>query len=494
MGQSLIKDSFSADDYQQFAERLKNQLNVLPQLLARDDFDAEPASLGAELELSLIDAEGRPACCNLQLLNALEDDHFTPEIDRFNLEYNCDPLPLAGAPFSTMAKQLHAAINKLRANAGDHGIEAVMTGILPTLEAADLAVTAMTPTKRYQALDALLREHRERPFELNINGDDPLRMQADCVTVEGANTSFQVHLKVPPERFVGMMNASYLALGPVLAVTGNSPYFLGHRLWDETRIVVFKQAVDDRRRSEQTRHKAARVGIGSDWWSGSAAQSISRHLLAHDVLLPLLGDEDASAVLAAGGVPSMAELRVHNGTIWHWNRPVYDSAAGGHLRIEFRALPSGPSIADMVANAALMLGLSLAFEAQGLASANGMPFESAEYNLYRGAQSGLDAKLRWPGEPDRSLIAATDIVLRYLPEAELALQRAGVNADEAGRQLDIVRQRIESSITGARWQEACTQYFESKFGRREALSKMLLCYRDLSLDAAPVHLWPQSFS
>jgi hypothetical protein len=49
-------------------------------------------------------------------------------------------------------------------------------------------------------------------------------------------------------------------------------------------------------------------------------------------------------------VPALAELSLHNGTIYRWNRPIYDVVDGRpHLRVENRVLPAGPTVVDAVA-------------------------------------------------------------------------------------------------------------------------------------------------
>ena len=83
--------------------------------------------------------------------------------------------------------------------------------------------------------------------------------------------------------------------------------------------------------------------------------------------------------------PTLAELRLHQGTVWLWNRPVYDNLGGGHLRIEMRALPAGPTAVDMVANAAFLIGLAEGLRPHINELLPGLPFPRAEYNFYRAA-------------------------------------------------------------------------------------------------------------
>ena len=178
------------------------------------------------------------------------------------------------------------------------------------------------------------------------------------MSLEGAATSFQVHLRVDPAAFARTYNAVQAATAPVLAVAGNSPTFLGHRLWEETRIALCKQSLDERDR-RGLRRRLARVAFGTGWLRGGALELFAEGVRLYQPLLPVLGDHDPSDGGDQWRAPPLEELRLHQGTVWRWNRAVYDPASGGHLRIEMRALPAGPTVVDMLANAALLVGLSL---------------------------------------------------------------------------------------------------------------------------------------
>ncbi len=490
MGQDIQQQAFTPADYAEFAEKLSQSHAAMTALLDRPGFGAGAPSIGAELEMSLVDADGRPARINQTLLATMADPAFTAEINRFNLEYNSPPLALSGTPFTQLEAQLGAALDQVRRVAAEHGARPLTVGILPSLRATDLGPEAMTPVARYRVLNQILRAHRGRPFRLNINGADPLQLEADDVTYEGANTSLQVHLKVPPDQFVATYNAAQLALGPMLAIAGNSPLFLQHRLWEETRIVVFKQSVDDRSMQMASAHTASRVGLGSRWWEGSLADCLRTHLETFDPLLPICSDEDIPALIAAGETPRLAEWRTHNGTIWHWNRPVYDDVDGGHLRIEFRVLPAGPTLPDMLANAAFMLGLTRGL-AQSLPNMTALPFSKVEFNMYRGAQQGLRAMLCWP-TPDGEVQQRDIVPLLHelLPIARSGLLSAGITQAETDARLAIIEARLANGQTGAQWQNAFLTATEQNCSRDEALRRLVNRYDALAQTHQPVHTWP----
>jgi gamma-glutamyl:cysteine ligase YbdK (ATP-grasp superfamily) len=491
MGLDLDRDRFAEDDYRRFAERLTHGLAALAEVLARPGFGEGEPTIGAELELCLVDAAGRPVPKNLEVLADTGDPRVVAEIDRFNLEINTEPSPLAGAPFSALAAELEGALAAIRRAAAQHGASTATVGILPTLSPADLGAEALTDAHRYRALSHGLKRARRERFRVRIEGEDALDVESDDVAMEGANTSFQVHLRVPPRDFCDVYNAAQLATAPALAVAVNSPTLLGQRLWDETRIALFRQAVDDRFVLEADDWRPARVSFGHGWARGGALELFEEGVALHEPLLPVCGPEDPLACARAGGTPTLAELRTHHGTVWRWNRAIYDHHAGGHLRVEMRALPSGPTIVDMAANAAFLLGVTLALAPDARSLTSRMTFGHARRNFYCAARYGLEAELLWPSPtpPSPRPVHAADLVLRLLPVAERALVRAGVNASEAARMMEVIHQRARRGVTPAGWQRRAIASLAPRLGQAEAITEMFARYRAESATGRPVHEW-----
>ena len=394
MGLEIDRIDFDDVDRRVFAERLDRSLEVLEDLLGRPGFGDGAASLGAELEVSLVDERGQPLMRNAEVLEESVDPRLTVELDRFNLEANLRHGPLAGSSFSALRRECDECLSELRRAAARHGARLAMVGILPTLTRDQLDGDAMTPCLRYEALSRSLRDMRDEPFLLDIHGDDDLRLTCEDVTYEGAATSFQVHLRVPPSDFAAVYDGIQLATPLVLAAAGNSPTFLGRRLWHETRIALFKQAVDHRPERGQE-GRPARVSFG-EGWTASPLDLFRSAVEGHPALLPVMDDEDPDAALGAGRAPGLRELRLHQGTVWRWNRAIYDPAEGGHLRVEMRALPSGPTVVDMVANAAFQVGLALQVASEAEHWRESALFEVVHADLYRAAREGLAAPLTWP--------------------------------------------------------------------------------------------------
>ena len=265
---------------------------------------------------------------------------------------------------------------------------------------------------------------------------------------EAANTSMQLHLQVTPATFANYWNASQAIAGVQVAVGANSPFLFGRRLWDETRVALFEQATDTRLDEHKNQAVRPRVWFGERWIT-SIFDLFEENVRYFPALLPICDEEDPAAVVAAGGVPRLGELRLHNGTVYRWNRPVYD--VGGeygrpHLRVENRVLPAGPTVVDMLANAAFYFGLSRAFAEADRPVWSQLPYTAAEQNFYLGCRGGLSANLYWPGDGE---VRVTDLVLnRLLPAAYEGLDRFGVDPAIRDRLLGIIERRCALGRNG----------------------------------------------
>jgi hypothetical protein len=497
VGAEIEEEDFTAEDFQTFDERLATGLDALRAIVGEPGFGEGETTIGAELELNLVDALAQPLFLNRHVLPLTDDRRMAVELDRFNLECNARPMRLAGHPFAMLERELESALLELGRAAAPLGGRVVAIGILPTLLAEHLRPDALTDSPRYRALSRGLRAMRRTPFKARIDGEEPITFTCDDVQMVGANTSFQVHLRVRPQDFARTYNAAQMAIAPVLAASGNSPLFLGRCLWQETRIALFKQGTDARGAApgghdDDTWRRPARVGYGHGWVREGVVELFEESVRLHAPLLPVVSDEDPHAVLALGGMPALAELRLHHGTVYPWNRAIFDPANGGHLRVELRALPAGPSILDMVANAAFALGLTLGLAPRIDALLAGLPFGLAEWSFYRAAKQGLDAELLWPTTRGVSpeVVSARELVVRLAPLAREGLLSGGVDPTEADRMIDVFVGRAETGRTGARWQRAALAKLEADMPRSEALAAMVERYMEHAASKLPVHEWP----
>ncbi len=491
MGLDIDKTSFSHNDYCQFKSRLNDNLLALQVLLNKPGFGAGEASIGAELELYIVDENGRPLLINEELLAAAADPLLTPELNLYNLEYNLAPQKLGGRALFALENDICQKLEELNSLAMKYKGRMVMCGILPTLCKADFGSACMTNRNRYHALVNCLIERRGSRFRININGDDPLQLDMGDVTLEGANTSFQIHYRVEPEAYADTYNSFQLVMPLVLGVAVNSPSLLGHLLWQETRIPLFKQAIDTRKVDPYRWHPPPRVHFGNGWIRQGAFELFCEAVRTYEPLLPISASDDPFQSLQNGDAPSLHELRLHLGSVWLWNRPVYDHNDGGHLRIEMRALPAGPTPIDMIANSALLIGLSEAVRSEINNLLPALPFYLAEHNFYRAAQFGLQAKLLWP-DPEQNgcrEVLLCDVLRQLLPDAKKALLAIGIAAEDTNRYMTVIEDRLESGQTGSLWQRRYLARNEKQHSRDKALHMMLESMIENARGNRPVSEW-----
>ena len=490
MGLSIDKHEFSAAEYAQFSNKVRLDLQVLKALLQQPGFGDGPSSIGAEVEFYIVNPELRVQPINTQIAAQINDPQLTVELNRFNLEYNLSPQPLKGSPFMDTEQELLQAIANINAAAQPMQGELVPIGILPTLQQQDIGPETMTDMPRYHALSNALCAQRGEPFRIHIGGNDVIDLETNDVTLEGANTSFQLHWRVPAERFADYFNAVQIVTPIALALASNSPSLFGHHLWDETRIALFKQSVDSRSPYHKTWRHPPRVYFGNGWirdaWELFAASAA-----LYPPIIPLVSDEDPDALLRTGKIPELSELKLHQGTTWPWNRAIYDHQAGGHLRIEVRALPAGPTAIDMCANGLFVIGAALALldDMDHLTSI--LPFHYAEHNFYHAAKYGLNANMIWP-HMDQVRLEETPLITiarKLLPRAIAALSETALDQKEIHRLMNIIQNRIEAGISGARWQRHITETLMKTQHPDDAFHNMLSLYMYNQKRNIPIHEW-----
>jgi CBS domain-containing protein/gamma-glutamyl:cysteine ligase YbdK (ATP-grasp superfamily) len=448
MGQSEILE-FSGEARRNFMRALLYDLRALEFMLERGLFEEGVARIGAEQELFLVDRACHPALASLAMLERLKDPHFTTELGAFQLEINLDPQDFGGACLSRLERQLEDLVARARLTAHELGLEIVLTGILPTIRKSDLGLESMVPLPRYKALNDATTRLRGDAYYIHIRGVDELRAQHDSVMVEACNASFQMHLQVSAKEFANAYNIAQVVTGPVLAAATNSPILWGRRLWAETRIALFEQAVDSRNPG-QAREMAPRVTFGNRWVRRSVFELYKEDIGRFRALVGTDLDEDPLAEIAAGRAPALKALRLHNGTIYRWNRACYGITNGKpHLRIENRVLPSGPSTVDEVANGAFWLGLMNGLMKRHEDVTKLIEFEQAKLNFVAAARLGLGSSMTWLDGRERP---TTELIADHLlPIAAEGLDAAGILAVDRDRYLRVIEQRVRTGRTGSRW-------------------------------------------
>ncbi len=492
MGQEVQDTTFTREDRQRYRAKVRRCLDVLERMLAENQFDFEDPLTGMEIELNLVDDDGTPTMRNAEILALIDDPAFQPELGRFNLEINIPPKSLRGDAMVGLETDVRSQLNAAQGKARGAGTALVMIGILPTLLPEHVTAEALSNNPRYALLDQQILAARGEDLHLSIDGIDAaenLDVYTDTIGPEAACTSLQLHVQVSPESFAAHWNAAQVLACVQVALGANSPFFLGKELWRESRIAVFTQATDTRSVELQAQGVRPRVWFGERYVT-SVFDLFEENLRYFPALLPVVDDEDPVAVLEAGGTPTLAELRLHNGTVYRWNRPVYDVVQGRpHLRVENRVLPAGPTVVDVLANGAFYYG-ALRMLAEGDRPIwSQMSFAAAADNFTVGATRGIDAELFWPGYGE---VPVTELVLRrLLPLAHEGLERWGVEAPVRDRLLGVIERRCTSGRNGASWQAGRVhQLEESGLDRLAALRRMTHEYAELMHENVPVHAWP----
>jgi gamma-glutamyl:cysteine ligase YbdK (ATP-grasp superfamily) len=490
MGRDIQAIAFTGEDRRKYREKVRRSLDVFARMLRENMFEANPAMVGQEIELNLVDDHGDPTMRSVDVLGAIADPAWGTEVGQFNLEINVAPRRLEGDALSGLEEEIRADLNGGDGHARDEGARLVMVGILPTIRKQDVHEGTLTANDRFRVLNEQIFAARGEDMRIAIDGAETLLTHTDSITPEAACTSLQLHLQVTPADFANYWNAAQAIAGVQVALGANSPFLFGRQLWHETRITLFEQATDTRPDELKEQGVRPRVWFGERWIT-SVFDLFEENLRYFPALLPICEPEDPLACLDGGVSPQLAEMSLHNGTIYRWNRPIYAVVDGRpHLRVENRVLPAGPTVVDVLANAAFYYGLVRTLADAQRPVWTQMSFATAAENLHEAARHGLDARLYWPGLGEAPV--AELVLRRLLPMAHEGLSRWGVNSADADRLLAIIEQRCLTGRNGAAWQIATVTGLDHQGGahRHDALRTMTQRYIDLMHTNTPVHTWP----
>jgi CBS domain-containing protein len=488
MGEQAVSESDEIGS-QHFKCALLNDLNALDYMLRNGLIQDATRRIGAEQELFLVDSSLRPAPVALDVLAKLNHPQFTTEMGKFNIEANLRPRTLEGKCLHDLEDELTSLLGLAREAARGSGAEILLAGTLPTAHQYHLTLDNLTPKPRYFELNRIMTKLRGPTYNIFIKGLDELNITHDNVMTEACCASFQVHFQVSPGSFAQIYNLAQLVTAPLLAAAVNSPLLLGQRLWQETRIALFQHSVDERSQSHMVRGTPPRVSFGECWLENSVIEIFREEIERFRVIMTTEVEDDAQQVLQRGGIPNLDALRLHNGTVWRWNRPCYGITEGRpHLRIELRALPAGPSVLDEVANAAFAFGMLVGLAPEYGDLRHSFPFEEAKQNFFVAARHGLNAQFTWPGE---RRITATELILgELLPVARSGLLNAGIVSGDVDRYLGVIEERVRRERTGSQWALQSLSAIREQ-GSREACHRALTSAMiENQKSGEPVHCWP----
>lgn len=494
MGEQKVSKLRDPAQMQRFVRALLCDVQALEYMIENDWFDKSAVRIGAEQEMVMVDASTlRPACIATEALSRMTHlDFVETELALFNLETNITPRELTGDCFSALHRENSDSLEKIQDVLDGFNARILLTGVLPTLRKRDMTLANLTPMKRYMALMEAINEQLIGPnYELRLSGIDELLLKHDSPFMEACNTSFQVHLQVTPQNFVKMYNIAQALAGPVIAACANSPIVFGRRVWHESRIALFQQALDTRTSSDHMRERSPRVRFGEGWVRDSILEVYKDDIARFRVLLAGDVEEDSLQMVKNGMVPKLRALQIHNSTVYRWNRPCYGISHNGkpHMRIENRVIPAGPTVVDEVANAAFWIGAM-----QGLANkyddiTEHIAFEDIRDNFIKSAMFGIDTKFTWCR--DEKISAVDLLYARLVPIAREGLESRGVDSADIDKYLGIIEERAKSHMNGSRWALRAYTKLRKETSEDEALSVLTSTMLENQSRSIPVHEWPQ---
>lgn len=490
MGEHQVTEQNDDAELRQFMRAILADVHALEQVIDRGMIESGVRRIGAEQEMFLVDKTGAAAPVAMEVLQSANDPRLTTELAKFNLEANLSVQDFGGSCLRNVEQEIEEVVAVARKAAAEHGAKIALTGILPTLRKSDLGLDNMTPLPRYFALNkAMQRMRGAQEFHVLIKGKDELELSHDNVMLEAANTSFQIHFQVGAPEFAKLYNLAQAVTAPVLAAAVNSPVLMGKRLWNESRIALFQHSVDTRLDAHRQRDARSRVNFGDRWVDTSVLEIFREDIARFRVVLSTTLDGDSAEDLRLGRAPELKALRLHNGTIYRWNRACYGIANGvPHLRIENRALPAGPSIRDEVANAAFYFGLMAGLGDRVGDVRDAMTFDDAKSNFFAAARYGLDARLTWIDGQSRE---APELILgTLLPLASEGLARANIDARDIELYLGTIEARVGARTTGAQWAMRSLAAMPTESSRDARCRALVLATLEHQVAGNPVHTWP----
>lgn len=488
MGDKTVTTEYEEKQMQAFTLGVLNDLNALELMLENGMLEEDVRRIGAEQEVFLVDSSMHPSPTALDVIEDAGDKRLTTEIGLFNLESNLTPREFTGKCLTDLQDELNEVLGVIKQSAAKFNADVVMAGILPTIQASDLCEANLTPHPRYFEINRVVSKLHGDDRAIHIKGRDELQLTVQNTFVEFSNTSFQVHLQVGASEIANAYNWSQAIAGPVLAAAVNSPLLLNRRLWQETRIALFQLATDTRSLVHQARSQTPRVNFGERWVNDSIIDLLREDAVRFRVLLTQAVEEDSLDVLAKGGIPRLRSWRLHNGTIWRWNRVCYgrfNDKPG--LRIEARFLPAGPTILDEVANAAFFLGLMIALPAEFGDIRKFMSFDDARNNFYNVARYGLNTQIY--GLDGRNRRADRLILEELAPRAKTGLLDAGIDSVDVERLISVIEERVRKNMTGSQWMLRSLEVMDPRAKPNVRMRTLTAAMIENQATGEPVHKW-----
>ncbi|HHT0593184.1 TPA: glutamate-cysteine ligase family protein [Legionella anisa] len=426
-------------DCELFERNLIAETQLLEKWFTKTYFKSEHMNAGAEIEFLILDKEYQLTPHNILFTKALKNQELVREAGSTQLEINTPVFPLQDNFLSLLHQNILTTWNKccdIGLNTRHH---LVLIGSIPQTNPALFRSSYITPKNAFLLMNDFVTQYRkEEPLSIHIKGkNENLLLSPESLAIEGLICALQLHIEVPQHQLVHYFNIIQILSAPLLALSSNSPYFCGKNLWSETRIGIFEQLYTFPHPLQKT------VFFEPNYMQETLFPIFENNLKNFPYLLPLAACEEP--------IDHMFHVRCQNSCIFRWNRPILDfnKQSEPYLRIEHRALSTGPTVIDMIANAAFFYGITYYF-ANTLPSLTSLiTHESTLKNFYESARYGLEAKLNWTtGE-----IKAGTLLKNLVPLALKGLEDLGINSVDAHFYLDIIKTRLYKNQNGSIWQK-----------------------------------------
>ena len=496
MGTQTVERVSDEKQRNAFIRSLLTDVRSLEYMLENDWFESGITRFGAEVEMVIVDNQTlKPRNIAMDVQKKMKYPKWLDgELAQFNLEFNLMPREFKGGNFKLMEKEIHRYLKTLDKTLKQYDSTYVLTGILPTLQKFNLNQENLTPRERYFALiDAIKKLGLGKDVELKLFGIDELFVRHDTPLLEAANTSFQVHLQVDAPDYVKMYNIAQTLAAASISVSANSPIVFGKRLWHESRIATFEQALDTRTTHDHMREQSTRVSFGKEWINDSILEIYKEDIARFKVLLSSEIKNNSWEQIKKNIAPKLNALLVHNSTVYRWNRPQYGISPNGkpHLRIENRVMPAGPSVPDMMANAVFWLGAMKGMEQEYPDVRKHIDFSSLRDNFGRAARVGLEAEFNWMRGKK---ISVRELIRKELiPLAKAGLKHCKVSASDASEYLGIIQERMKKKTNGAIWMlDSYSNLLKQKVSKDETLSALTYAIMKNQKKNLPVHKWKKA--
>lgn len=501
----LVERSQSTAAAGEFTSRVESRADELKTALADGTLDNEDFAVGLEMEVYAIDPAEHVLT---RLPNAVFEAGAGKELGLHNAELNTDPDVFSEEGLERQADRIESAMRTASGAAQDVGCELVLDAMwtLAPAEGSEAYLTAvedrdgvtvasnMRPDPRYVAIDNDVLAAADGAITFEVPG---MNQEFPTILLESLATSIQPHLQIPSAAsFPAYYNAAIRTLGPVLALSTNSP-FLPHDLYTavdeprdlleathhELRIEAFEQSVN------QSPNDKVRVPDDIE----TTVDSID-NVVADDTCAPFLRewlhDDDRDTFAEQNW-----EFTHKRSTYWRWVRAVIGGDSVAHagdersIRIEYRPIPTQPTVRDVVSFQALVAGLL-----RGLVDADhpivSLPWHLAERSFYNAAADGLDAHLEWVTEDGLRTTESAEIFEEVFTFARHGLAAGGLSASAIDRYLEPLEARVEAGVTPSSWKiERVRAGLEDGLDLTDAMRRMQIDYLELQRETDSFAQW-----